>query len=186
MKITDQQLARFNGMVNDFAKKNGLGAEITTDTLRMDHTFIRFTGKSRSKEYCVIWDKVTSLTDAGTHVFADALNFFGLNDHSHQVARFDISNVIYNYPATIVLWADGTKTVVKCQEGDWYSKEVGLALCFAKKALGNQGNFNNVFKKWVPEEVPEPAAIEIPKLNIEAGSLASEIMAKFADAFRHR
>lgn len=64
----------------------------------------------------------------------------------------EIKNVIFNDPATIVLWGDGTKTVVKCQDDDFYSEEIGLALCIAKKALGNKGNFNNVFKKWIPED----------------------------------
>lgn len=68
-----------------------------------------------------------------------------------ELKRFEIDRVIFNKPATIVIWADGTKTVVKCQEGDLYSPETGLALCFAKKALGNKGNFNDVFHKWIPE-----------------------------------
>ena len=60
----------------------------------------------------------------------------------------NITNVIFNNPATIVFWEDGTKTVVKCQKGDKYDKEHGLAVAIAKKALGNKGNFNEVFKKW--------------------------------------
>lgn len=60
--------------------------------------------------------------------------------------------VIFHDPATIVYWSDGSKTVVKCQPGDTYSKEMGLALCISKKALGNKSNFNNIFKKWIPEE----------------------------------
>jgi hypothetical protein len=67
------------------------------------------------------------------------------------VNPFQISKVIFNAPATIVFWADGTKTVVKCQEGNTYSKETGLATAIAKKALGNKGNFNDVFKKFIPE-----------------------------------
>jgi hypothetical protein len=62
-----------------------------------------------------------------------------------------IKNVYFNDPVTVVLWADGTKTLVKCQDGDLYSKESGLAIAIAKKALGNKGNFNKVFKKWIPE-----------------------------------
>lgn len=62
-----------------------------------------------------------------------------------------IKKVIFNNPATIVLWEDGTKTVVKCQEGDTYSKELGLAMCIAKKHMGNKSNFNNVFKKYINE-----------------------------------
>ena len=67
-------------------------------------------------------------------------------------STYGIDRVIFNAPATVVIWADGTKTVVKCQPGDTYSKETGLALCIAKKYLGNKGNFNEVFKKWIPEE----------------------------------
>ena len=61
-----------------------------------------------------------------------------------------INKVIFNNPATIVIWNDGTKTTVKCSERDEYSEEVGLAMCISKKALGNKGNFNEVFKKHVP------------------------------------
>ena len=63
-----------------------------------------------------------------------------------------IEQVIFNAPATIVKWSDGTKTVVKCQPGDVYSEETGLALCIAKKYLGNKSNFNEEFKKWIPTE----------------------------------
>lgn len=64
----------------------------------------------------------------------------------------DIKDVIFNPPATIVLWADGTKTVVRCQEDkDEYSKEVGLAMCICKKVYGNKGNYNNIFKKFIKE-----------------------------------
>ena len=64
----------------------------------------------------------------------------------------EIKNVYFNDPMTVVIWVDGTKTMVKCQPGDVYSKETGLALCIAKKSLGNMPNFNNVFRKWIPEE----------------------------------
>ena len=62
----------------------------------------------------------------------------------------EIKNVKFNGPATIVFWADGTKTVVKCQGGDDYSEEVGLAMCIVKKAFGNTSKYNDIFKKWCP------------------------------------
>lgn len=62
-----------------------------------------------------------------------------------------IKKVIFNEPATIVLWEDNTKTVVKCQEGDIYDPEKGLYAAMVKKALGNKSNFNNVINKWVAE-----------------------------------
>ena len=72
----------------------------------------------------------------------------------------EITKAYFNDPVTVVLWSDGTKTVVKCQEGDVYSAEVGLALCIAKKSLGNMPNFNNVFRKWIPED-KEPSSVEL-------------------------
>ena len=60
----------------------------------------------------------------------------------------EIKNVKLNGPATIVFWADGTKTVVKCQDGDDYSEEVGLAMCIVKKVFGNKSKYNDIFKKW--------------------------------------
>lgn len=81
--------------------------------------------------------------------------------HNAQcVSPFAIDRVYFNDPVTVVLWKDGTKTIVRCQEGDTYSAETGLSLCFAKKALGNRGNFNDVFKKFVPEEKVEETAVE--------------------------
>lgn len=71
--------------------------------------------------------------------------------------KYDLNNpqikkVIFNDPATIVIWSDDSKTVVKCQPGDTYSKELGLAMCISKKYLGNKGNFNEEFKKWIPDD----------------------------------
>lgn len=60
--------------------------------------------------------------------------------------------VIYNDPATIVFWEDGTKTIVKCQPGDTFSKELGLAMAIAKKVHGNKGNYNDLFKKWAYDD----------------------------------
>lgn len=79
-----------------------------------------------------------------------------------------IEKVIFNYPATIILWADGTKTVVKCGEDEQYSPEFGMAMAIAKKFFGNEGNYYNIFRKWLPEEdtlvTPSPVAIALSKI----------------------
>lgn len=80
-----------------------------------------------------------------------------------------IKDVIYNGPATIVLWADNTKTVVKAQEGDEIDYEKGLAMAISKKALGNKGNYCETFKKWKYEGEPiskDPKTIEEIKNKI--------------------
>lgn len=84
-----------------------------------------------------------------------------------------IKNVIFNNPATIVFWADGTKTVVKCGDGDAYDPEKGLAMAISKRVLGDKGNYYETFKKWLPKEeniVPEYIKkIEEAGRNIQRG-----------------
>ncbi len=70
-------------------------------------------------------------------------------DEKPKIISDDIIEAIFNDPATIIKWKDGTKTIVKCQPGDKYDKEAGLALSICKKVFGNKGNYNEVFKKWV-------------------------------------
>lgn len=67
----------------------------------------------------------------------------------------EIIKVIFNNPATIVFWRDGTKTVVKCNPGDVFDPEKGLAMACMKKLFGNKGYYNDIFRKWLPEEVDE-------------------------------
>ena len=61
--------------------------------------------------------------------------------------KLSIQKVIFDDPATIVYWKDGTKTVVKTCKGDHFSEEAGLALCISKKLLGD--DFHSEFKTIV-------------------------------------
>lgn len=70
------------------------------------------------------------------------------NEYQKERDKFDIKDVIFNNPATIVLWADGTKTVVKA-ENEEFDPEKGLAMAIAKKALGNNYDYYDIFKKYV-------------------------------------
>lgn len=78
----------------------------------------------------------------------------------------DIKKVIFNAPCTIVLWCDDTKTIVRCGEDDIFDPEKGLAIAISKKALGNKGNYYEVFKKWLPKEQNITANDFVKKLEI--------------------
>ena len=82
-----------------------------------------------------------------------------------HVQSHSIKNVIFNDPATIVFWHDGTKTVVKCDEYDIFDPEKGLAMAISKKFLGNQGNYYNEIRKWVGKYDVEPIYPETKYIN---------------------
>lgn len=102
------------------------------------------------------------LTDISTTHLYDILGF-------KKPVSFDVKEVIYNDPAVVVYWKDGTKTVATAQNED-YDPEKGLAICFAKKALGNSykgmGRFKRLLKKAIKKKPEEDCTLVVkPKVT---------------------
>lgn len=76
-------------------------------------------------------------------------NGYTFNNIAAEKRVLNIKNVIFNDPATIVFWEDGTKTVVQTREDDEFDPEKGLAMAISKKMLGNNYEYYNVFKHWL-------------------------------------
>ena len=79
------------------------------------------------------------------HALEIAFNKVLFNKYNFPGECLVFNKVIYNGPATIILWDDGTKTVVKCKEGDPYSPEAGFALAVLKRLTGN--DFHKYLRK---------------------------------------
>lgn len=97
-----------------------------------------------------MWPKVELLAARG-----NGKTFWSMKKwHDYLGLRPTVEKVIFNGPATIVLWTDGTKTVVKCEDEE-FDKEKGLAMAITKRFLGTNksgSNYYDIFKKWIPEE----------------------------------
>ena len=65
-----------------------------------------------------------------------------------------VKRAIFNPPATVILWDDGTKSVVKCQNGEPFDAEKGFVMAYLKKLLGNDNTFNKEITRWVDYEEP--------------------------------
>lgn len=116
---------------------------------------------TRLDEYPFDRRSVLHYTEVQPHLTREIIDKFGrdmkrkygggclLFDEKSLLKERDIKDVIFNGPATIVNWTDGTKTVVKHQPDDDYpyNEETGLALAIVKKVFGNKGNYNNIFKR---------------------------------------
>ena len=72
-----------------------------------------------------------------------------LKEKNKSIYDSMIQRVIFNPPATIVFWRDGSKTVVKCGENDIFDPEKGLAMAISKRAFGDNRDYYEVFAKWV-------------------------------------
>lgn len=94
----------------------------------------------------------------------------------YRTFKMTPQKVIYNDPATIVIWKDGTKTVVKCTDGDTYNPEVGLAMCVCKKLYGSK--YHKFFKYYGKEETKE----DLIKRYV-ANGMPGPLYAHFMDLF---
>lgn len=95
-----------------------------------------------------------SLTLRADDAISIADEFFGISSTDYR-AMFNlkdgqlangIKKVIFNPPATIIIWRTGEKTVVKCKPGEKYDRWTGFAMCLSKYLLGE--DFHGVFRKF--------------------------------------
>ena len=156
----------FYGVLDDFSKAYGVTIELIEDTLTPETELIirdscnRWVSRHklpnlRHDELAYVLDQVKRKYDleVKNYIRAYELDLSLYPYFKPNTTKLpEIKDVIFNEPATIIIWKDGTKTVVKCQEGEGYDPEKGFAMAISKKALGNKGNYCEVFKKWLPEE----------------------------------
>ena len=158
--------------LQEYAKIHGIGCEVTVEYCS-GHVDITFFGKKyntviRHFESNLKYRTADSIVE---NTILEMEKFWADNEKKKRAAeiiehKFNIptdrnrlpyiKQVMFYDPATIVYWTDGTRTVVKCQDGDVYDPEKGLAMAISKKALGNKDNYYcEVFKHWLPEEEVE-------------------------------
>lgn len=82
-----------------------------------------------------------------------------------------IKKVIYNDPATIIFWSDGTKTVVKCMEDEDYDPEKGFMAAVTKKVFGDKYG-------WIIRHQVKPI--------VEREKKVDTLMDSIADALRRK
>lgn len=100
--------------------------------------------------------------------------------HRGFVFRLRIKKVIFSGPCTIVLWANGDKTVVKRAEGDKNDREVAVLYAIAKKKFGN---ITRVHKKLDPFAKTNAQRIAILRYIVAEEGFDVEKLVKKAQTF---
>lgn len=60
-----------------------------------------------------------------------------------------VEEVMFNPPATIVRWSDGTKTVAKCSPEDTFNEELGFAMACTKKLIKPYDTIQDLIKNAI-------------------------------------
>lgn len=71
---------------------------------------------------------------------------------------WDVKKIIYNDPATIVFWEDGTKTVVKRGKNEPFSKYHAFCAALAKKLYSTNSAVNRIVNSGVVQEASKKEA----------------------------
>lgn len=89
---------------------------------------------------------------------AETKNFYSLN----------VSKIIFNPPATIVFWEDGTKTVVKCAAEDEFSEYYGFLASLGKKVYENNNQIKKLIDKKAEWHENKKDEKEIPDVSVDS------------------
>ena len=98
----------------------------------------------------------------------------------------DVEYIIFNDPATIVFWSDGTKTVVKAMKGEKFEKYAGFAMACMKKMFGSTSRAKAIMADCDEDNLksfneqpskPEPKKKEQKQKKFDIKELLSEFVA---------
>ena len=135
--------AAIRSMDMEEKKAKGVGFDALEKTLRKMGIFLTEIHQDSYNDYAEITCRVNPIDWYTSLDGKDAPPVRKKDDRPYP------KKVKFSGPATIILWEDGTKTVVKCQEDDVFNEYTGVLTCFAKKMFGNKANFNNIINKTV-------------------------------------
>ena len=120
--------------------KHGFGPDVYVRNIEIEHG-------SAYDETCTIRFEMSMNYEQLREIIADARRSFLDSLYHKPIINVKAKKVIFNAPATIVLWDDGTKTIVKCSDEDEYDEEKGLAMCYCKKMLGEKRYKTDIIKE---------------------------------------
>lgn len=95
--------------------------------------------------------------------------------------KIAIIKVMYNKPATIVFWSDGSKTVSRCGENEVFDKEKGLMAAILKRFLGGAEPLNIILESFARtpvsdecETIENPIIEALEKKEVEIENAINE------------
>ncbi len=104
----------------------------------------------------LVWEK--EHCDGGNNVMyshheMETLSTAKANTKLHET--FDIDRIVFNDPATIVFWADGSKTVVKCAPGQKFNKYQGFCAAVTKRLYVHNSYINRIVESGEDQNPPK-------------------------------
>jgi hypothetical protein len=130
----------------------------------------------------MIWGDLSGRVIAGTNYYKALLSFDNISEIENgnkggDIADFIPTNIIYNDPATIAYFSEGSKVISECSQDDEFTKEGGVEACIIKKLFGDWKTFHAFCETgYVQPKKVEAKELSEEELDKEIADVVSKIV----------
>lgn len=160
-RVSSVEVEASNGAMQSMRVEFDVATRISFDVIRNRLLELPWVHRVTHIDFNTRTLRLTIIIEIDTFAFERRNNMPPRTDYSGYFATafftgpsIRIKRVIFNGPATIIFWADGTKTVVKCMEDEEFDPEKGVAMAICKRLYGD--DFHRVFKDAIKNAKGQP------------------------------
>lgn len=134
--------------------------DLLVDARSLTHRFPEKTEIAMGLRSCkTLYQGLKKLQDGQSEYTKELLN--KLIGGTNEMKNVDVKKIIFNGPKTIVLWTDGTKTIVSMSKDELrFDPEAAFCAAYTKKMFGSNSKIKRIIEQKSNFEEYTKAAIE--------------------------
>lgn len=173
----EERLETYNSILDSSHHKEPLGVYLDSDGVKRLYDRIYQWGNDMRKRNIPISSEMKKILNS-IYGRENAMRKGYIYKYPEKNNSMVPDQIIFNPPATIVFWKDGTKTVVKCAEGEKFDPYTGFCYAFTEHFLGSISHIKKLCKKSstglpeASESIVEEEKCDGPMSSFEKKSVA--------------
>ena len=173
----EERLETYNSVLDRSHHKEPLGVYLDSDDVKMLYDRIYRWGNDMRKDNKPMSSDVKKILNS-IYGRENAMRKDYIYRPSKENNSMVPNQIIFNPPATIVFWKDGSKTVVKCAEGEKFDPYTGFCYAFTEHFLGSISHIKKLCQKSstglpeASESIVEEEKCDGPMSSFEKKSVA--------------
>ena len=173
----EERLETYNSVLDRSHHKEPLGVYLDSDDVKMLYDRIYRWGNDMRKDNKPMSSDVKKILNS-IYGRENAMRKGCIYRPSKENNSMVPNQIIFNPPATIVFWKDGSKTVVKCAEGEKFDPYTGFCYAFTEHFLGSISHIKKLCQKSstglpeASESIVEEEKCDGPMSSFEKKSVA--------------
>lgn len=139
--------------------------DLWVDARSLTHRFPEKTEIAMELRSCkTLYQSLKELQDGQSEYTKELLN--KLIGGTDEMKKLDVKKIIFSGPKTIVLWSDGTKTIVSMSKDELrFDPEAAFCAAYTKKMFGSNSKIKRIIKE--KSNIEQHKRIVEEKLNME-------------------